>query len=286
MNLKACCHLLSAVTAVLVLSGCSSQDFGNISASITDMVDSGKPYVERDDEEIARLRTQRLGELLTAWEKRRSSADRDYLVGTDDVLEIGVLSLDTPGEITVLTRAVRHDGMVSLPLIGDMEVAGVSPRQLEDVIVNAYKGRYIKDPGVTVKVSEYRSAPVVVTGAVSHPGIYYLRHNNSTVLEVLGDADGVSPAAGDELIIVRNPRQEAGAATNRPPEQADEPEPEETPEQPAVLPIVSVSPESVGGNPLMADSGLASASPPAPARPCAHRRRSLTLCPSGSSRRW
>jgi len=268
MTLKACCHLLSAVTAALVLCGCSSQDFGNISASITDMVDSGKPYVERDDEEIARLRTQRLGELLTAWEKRRSSADRDYLVGTDDVLEIGVLSLDTPGETTVLTRSVRHDGMVGLPLIGDIEVAGVSPRQLEDVIVNAYKGRYIKEPGVTVKVSEYRSAPVVVTGAVSHPGIYYLRHNNSTVLEVLGDADGLSPAAGDELIIVRNPKQEAGAATNRPPEQKDEkedePGPEETPEKPAVLPIVSVSPESVGGNPLMADSGLASASPPEP----------------------
>lgn len=258
MDLKATAYVLLTAVAGLVLCGCSSQDFGNMSGPLTDIVDSGKPYLHQDDEETARIRTQRLGELLTAWEKRRSEADRNYLVGTDDVLEVGILSLDTPGEITALTRAVRHDGLISLPLIGDVKVAGFSPRALEDRVTDAYKGKYIKDPTVTVSVSEYRSAPVVVTGAVTHPGVFFLRHNNSTVLEILGDADGLSPAAGDELIIVRNPREEDGAGTNGPSDELNAQAPEPRVEPPPAKPILLTSPADGSGGPLMAESGLAS----------------------------
>jgi polysaccharide biosynthesis/export protein len=254
MNLRTIRYLPPALAAVLILSGCSSQDFGNLGAPITDMVDSGKPYVERNDEEVARMRTQRLGELLTAWEERRSEADRNYLVGTDDVLEFGILSLDTPGEVTVLARTVRHDGMVGLPLVGDVKVAGVSPRALEDTVTSAYAGKYIKGPSVTVKVSEYRSAPVVVTGAVAQPGIFYLRHNNSTVLEILGDASGVTPEAGDELIIVRNPDPEGGAGDETPAPK-DRPKPRK---KPTLTPVVTTASD---GGPLMAESGLASIAP-------------------------
>ncbi len=254
MNLRWIRHIVPATTAALIFCGCSSQDFGNYGSSITDIVDSGKPYVEDNHEETARIRMQRLGELLQSWEKRRTEADRDYLVGTDDVLEFGVLSLDTPGEITLLTRAVRHDGMVGLPLIGDMKVAGASPRELEDVIRRAYAGKYIRDPSVTIKVTEYRSAPVVVYGAVSTPGIYYLRHNNSSVLEILGDANGITPAAGDELIIVRNPKPKDGT-TSEPSKREAEPKPR----KPTVTPIATVS---SGTGPLMAESGLAAATLP------------------------
>jgi polysaccharide export outer membrane protein len=70
---------------------------------------------------------------------------------------------------------------------------------------------------VTARIVQYRGTAVVVTGAVSKPGVVYLTENRSTVLEVLALAGGLSTSAGDELILVRGAgasaatRSEAGA---------------------------------------------------------------------------
>jgi polysaccharide export outer membrane protein len=204
MNTKT---LISLAAALVLLWGCSSQDFGPPLLSVTDFVDSGKPYLT--DSEEAKQRAARLADMLIAWEKDRPQREQDYSIGADDVLEIAVLSLDTPGELTTLKRAVRQDGMITLPLAGDVTAAGLTPHQMETAIINTYRGKYLQDPSVTLKVAEYRSAPIVLTGAVNKPGVYYLTHNNSTILEVLGLADGLSASAGDTLTIVRSRKRES-----------------------------------------------------------------------------
>ncbi|MBL7076074.1 MAG: polysaccharide biosynthesis/export family protein [Kiritimatiellae bacterium] len=204
---RVCLWLILLVLVGLV--GCSSQDFGRPIARIGDVVDSGQAYVEDSDSEEGMRRAQQLAQILAEWERQKATVDKDYTLGPDDVLTIGILSLEVPGEIAELTRAISKDGTVALPLVGAIPCAGMTARTFQDSIVEAYKGGYLQDPQVDVAVLEYLSASVVVTGAVGEPGVYYLRHNRSSVLQVLSMAGGLSLEAGNDLLIVRK-RDSAG----------------------------------------------------------------------------
>jgi polysaccharide export outer membrane protein len=124
---------------------------------------------------------------------------------------VSIFSLETPAGITRLTRTVSHDGNVALPWVGDIPAAGLSAPQLEERIKAAYAGSYLKQPQVTVNVEEYRSVPVVVTGAVDKPGLYFLKANRSSILECLALAGSLKSTAGDDLLILRSPRSEPAA---------------------------------------------------------------------------
>jgi len=198
------CLRVVLLPCVACLIGCSSQDFGSPGSMLTDVVDKRDAYIEREDELDSAARAKQLGKVLDAWQEQSKNQDRDYIVGTDDVVDIGILALDQPEEITTVSRPVGKDGTISLPLVGSQKVGGLTVREIKEEVTALYDGRYLRDPQITVVVSDYRSAPVVVTGAVMAPGIYYLRHNESSVLEVLALAEGLSEAAGRELMIVRS----------------------------------------------------------------------------------
>jgi protein involved in polysaccharide export with SLBB domain len=187
----------------IVCGGCSSQDFGRPVGRLADIVDSRRAYVETDEKQQAAIRAEKLGKVLATWEKQKGQAGDDYTIGPDDVLEISVLALEAPEKTTVLNRSVSKDGTITLPLVNTVTAGGISARKVQAKLIDLYKGKYLKDPQVNVAVSEYRSAPVVLTGAVTKPGVYYLRHNQSSVLEVLSMADGLTDAAGDAVLIVR-----------------------------------------------------------------------------------
>ncbi len=206
--------LLLMLGAALVLVGCSSQDFGRPIARIGDVVDSGKAYVEDSSDEESIRRASQFARILAEWERQKQAVDEDYTLGPDDVLTIDVLALEAPEQVATLTRTISKDGTVALPLIGALPCAGMTAREFQTRVVEAYDGDYLQDPQVDVAVAEYRSAPVVVTGAVGQPGVYYLRHNQSSVLEVLSMADGISKEAGNDLLIVRR-RRTAGDAGGR-----------------------------------------------------------------------
>ena len=202
-EMSVCARYLT-LASVLLLAGCSSQDFGRPVARLADGIDSGESYTDSSEEDMAKLRAKQLGKMLVSWEQSRTQTDRDYVVGRDDVLQVGILSLDKPDEVTSILRAVRQDGTIALPLLGDVAVGGMTVRDLEDRIVKALNGRFLKDPEVSVKVADYRSLPVVITGAVTLPGVYYLKHNKSSALEILSMAQGLTIAAGNRLLIVRS----------------------------------------------------------------------------------
>ena len=110
---------------------------------------------------------------------------RDYRIGPEDLLEIQVFGVDQ------LTRTVRVNGrgLVSLPLIGNVEVGGLTAQQAESMIVKRLAESYLQDPQVSLFIKEYTSQRVVIEGAVNKPGVYPLR-GPTTLLQSLAIAGG------------------------------------------------------------------------------------------------
>jgi polysaccharide export outer membrane protein len=104
-----------------------------------------------------------------------------------------------------LSRAlsVSQAGTVTVPLVGEVAVAGRSAAEVERAVADGLQGRYLQHPRVTVAVTEYRGRQVVVTGAVSAPGPYPLRTNATTLLAALSQAGGVRDGADRQAYLVR-----------------------------------------------------------------------------------
>lgn len=119
-----------------------------------------------------------------------------YTVGEGDVLHVNVWQ-----ETEVSQNAiVRPDGFISLPLIDEVKVSGMSPLQIQDLIAQKLKA-FVNDPKVTVTVLEIHSKRAFITGEVTHPGLYPL-NTEVTVLQLIAQAGGLTPFAKSESIVV------------------------------------------------------------------------------------
>ena len=119
-----------------------------------------------------------------------------YKIGPQDVLQIDVWK---EPEIT-RSVPVRPDGKITLPLLNDVQAAGLTPMELASVIREGLK-RYINDPQVTVTVEQINSRRVYVTGEVTRPGAFALLPN-MTVLQALTSAGGFTQFAKTKGIYV------------------------------------------------------------------------------------
>jgi len=130
--------------------------------------------------------------------------DDTFVIGADDVLAINVWK---EPEIT-RSIPVRSDGKISLPLVGEVQAAGQTPRQLEQAIAAKLQG-YISEPEVTVIVQEIKSQKFNVLGQVSKPGSYPLS-NTVTILDAIALAGGFRDFAKQKSIYVlrQNPNGE------------------------------------------------------------------------------
>ena len=126
------------------------------------------------------------------------SPSAPYVIGHDDLLRILMQGdRDASGDVVV-----RPDGRISLPLIGDIQAAGLTPTALQQAVTAAL-ARYWTDPSVTVQVKEVKSRNVFVIGQVVRPGAYPLR-GSMTVLQLLATAGGLTDfARKDAVAIVR-----------------------------------------------------------------------------------
>ncbi|HZR63938.1 MAG TPA: polysaccharide biosynthesis/export family protein [Terriglobales bacterium] len=122
-----------------------------------------------------------------------------YLVGIEDELQISVwkepeLSADV---------VVRPDGKISVPLVNDIAVVGLSTDELQDLLVEKLKP-FVNQPQVTVAVKAIRSRKVYLVGKALKPGTFPL-NDKTTVLQLLADAGGLSPfAKSGSIYILRN----------------------------------------------------------------------------------
>jgi len=128
--------------------------------------------------------------------KAPATADPNYIIGAQDVLEIDVW------KEAELTRAVpvRPDGKISLPLLNDVQAAGLTPTQLSEDLTTELK-KFITDPQVTVIVTEINSQRVYILGEMTRPGAYPLLPG-MTVLQALSSAGGFTPFANSKKIYV------------------------------------------------------------------------------------
>jgi polysaccharide export outer membrane protein len=125
------------------------------------------------------------------------TADSDkYVIGPEDVLSIHVWKEDA------LTRQVpvRSDGKISLPLIDEIQAAGLTPLQLKEALMLRLK-EFIDNPSVSVIVTEANSQKVYVSGEVKTPGVYRLR-GETTVLQVIPMAGGFTEWADQKKVLV------------------------------------------------------------------------------------
>ncbi len=122
--------------------------------------------------------------------------DPSYVIGTDDVLAIVFWELPTHGAEVV----VRPDGKITLPLLNDVQAAGLTPDQLR-LGVTAAAAKFIREPSVSVIVKQINSRKVFVSGQVAKPGTYALTAP-TTVLQLLALAGGPTDFAKKKKIAV------------------------------------------------------------------------------------
>jgi polysaccharide biosynthesis/export protein len=145
---------------------------------------------------------------LTDRAARIVAEEGDYRIGTEDVLDISVWKAPELSR----TVPVRPDGKVSLPLINDIQAAGLTPSALREELAKRL-AEYVPSPEVAVIVREVHSAKVSVIGSVRNPGRYELK-SAATVLELIALAQGFTDFANRDRIVVL--RQKAGTQTRIP----------------------------------------------------------------------
>ena len=156
--------------------------------------------------------------LMSSLSSRRDPY-RDYKIGPEDLLEISVF------EVEKLNKTVRvsSQGNISLPLLGVLNVKGLTANQLEKELRELLAEKYLRDPHVSVFIKEYRSQRISVMGAVKEPKVFEVT-GQKTILDMLAMAGGLRDDAGHLLFLIRPP-----ALEDKVPEA---PEGAETPEAP------------------------------------------------------
>jgi len=139
----------------------------------------------------------------------RSNIDmaKEYLIGPEDVLDVTVWK-NCPD--LCRTVPVRPDGKVSLPLVNDVQAAGLTPMDLRRQLTE-HLSEFIPTPEVSVIVREVHNFKVAIVGAVKMPGDYELK-SPATVLELLARAQGLTEFADRNRIVVL---RQNGSTTTR-----------------------------------------------------------------------
>lgn len=120
----------------------------------------------------------------------------DYVIGPDDVL--GIVYWKDKDMTT--DAHVRPDGRIALPLLNDVQAAGLTPEQLREKLTEESK-KYMEDPNITVVVRQINSRKAFITGEVNKPGPYPLTSPTS-VMQLIAMAGGLKEYANSKGIII------------------------------------------------------------------------------------
>lgn len=123
----------------------------------------------------------------------------EYVIGPQDVLGINFWrDTDMTGDVTV-----RPDGRITLPLVGDVQAAGLTPEALKKKIETAAAPLFKEQPSITVVVRQINSRKVFITGQVATPGAHVLT-GPLTVMQLISLAGGLTEfAKKNEITVIR-----------------------------------------------------------------------------------
>ena len=200
----------AAVLAVVLLGGCGAAINDSMTGSVqsppaestaglgvTDIVPARAQVTKVPALAAGRTHQVRTVERIKTSEK--TPENEGYRIGAQDVLDISVY------QATDLAKTVQvaEAGTINLPLVGDVQAAGVTAQELERTLKAKLGGKYLQKPQVTVFVKEYNSQRVTVEGSVEKPGVYPYRGRVS-LLELIATAGGMREVAdGTDVMIFR-----------------------------------------------------------------------------------
>ena len=128
-----------------------------------------------------------------------TAADRPSLVGPLDTIQVDVFNVPD------LSREMQVDasGRISMPLAGTIDARGKTAQELASAIEASLRGRYVRNPEVTVNIKSSVSQVVTIDGQVVEPGLYPVT-NQMTLLRIIASAKGLSEyARQDDVVILR-----------------------------------------------------------------------------------
>ena len=127
-----------------------------------------------------------------------SDSTVDYQVGPGDILEVTVIGNDEASRVPT----VQTNGAVTLPLLGEVQVAGLTVAEIQRKVTNLLEKDYLVKPQVEVKVREFHSQFVSVVGEVNSPGRKPLR-GRTRLIDALSESGGFKTTASGEVVITR-----------------------------------------------------------------------------------
>ncbi len=132
----------------------------------------------------------------------------DYRIGPSDLIEIAVF------QVPELSKTVRvgSRGVLTLPLIGQINAGGLTGQELEVVIAGKLKENYLQDPQVSVFIKEYVSQRVTVEGSVNKPGVFPIS-GKTTLLQAIAMAGGLDKLADQNDIKLFRDRKDGTRET-------------------------------------------------------------------------
>jgi polysaccharide export outer membrane protein len=129
-----------------------------------------------------------------------AGAAEDYLLGGGDTVSITVFQQP---DLSTVARISQDDGTITFPLLGEVEISGLTPESAARKISKLLKdGGYLKRPEVALTVKEFQSQKVPVMGRVNQPGEYALK-GESRVIDMISQAGGLKEDAADKIVVVK-----------------------------------------------------------------------------------
>lgn len=123
----------------------------------------------------------------------------EYRIGAYDLLEIEIFGQDELKS----TRRVTEEGTITLPLLREMKIGGLTPHEAEEALERQFREQQLLvDPEVSIFVKEYVSSRVSIQGAVEKPGLFPLI-GRRTLLDTIGEAGGLDEKAGRKIFVLR-----------------------------------------------------------------------------------
>jgi polysaccharide export outer membrane protein len=181
-------RMLAAAAALLLLAGCAT----GIQRKISKAEEEGRITRHADAQEISALNQT----ILAA--ARPNTDPGEVLLGPGDLLQVAVFEApDLNAKVRVSSR-----GHVTLPLLGQLTVKGLSAREAEVRIEELYRATYLKDPHVSVFVEEHFSQRVTLMGQFQKPGTYDYPAKQR-LLDVIALGGGLDETAGRTLQVRR-----------------------------------------------------------------------------------
>ena len=191
--------LLFPMLAAALVGACGLSSVGDGASGKLPMGGgSPQPAAQQSSQPNAARDQEAAGKIALSLASVADPASKSYKIGPRDVLEITVFKAPELSK----TVQVSEAGTINFPLIGELDAAGKTAREIEQEMTRTLGSKYLQNPQISVFVKEYFSQRVTVEGAVKKPGVFPIAGGLS-LLQAIAQAQGFDEIASHTVILLR-----------------------------------------------------------------------------------